>query len=180
MTQKNTKPEGPAGHPVDTFMADHQKILHFAEELEALVRKIKQAKDFNAVAGELKQLSVVSQNLLEAEKHHVREENVLFPYLEKHGITGPPAVMWEEHTQLRASKKKLRELIGKSNTLSFADFVQQLEAIVPSLAYPLQDHIEKENNILYPMAMSNFSEDEWKSIKEECDELGYCNFMPEG
>lgn len=174
------KPEDTAGHPVNTFMAEHKKILHFAEELAALAQKIKQAKDFNAVAGKMKQLSVVVQNLLEAEKHHVREENVLFPYLEKHGITGPPAVMWEEHTQLRASKKKLRELIGKSNTLSFADFVQQLEAIVPSLTYGLPDHIEKEDNILYPMALSNISEDEWKSIKEECDELGYCCFTPEG
>ncbi len=176
--QKETKPEGSAENPVDTFMAEHEKILHFAEELNALVRKIKQAKDFNAAASEIKQLSVVSQNLLEAEKHHVREENVLFPYLEKHGITGPPAVMWEEHTQLRASKKKLRELLGKANTLSFTDFVQQLETVIPSLAYPLQDHIEKENNILYPMALSNFSESEWKSIKEECDELGYCTFLP--
>ena len=31
--------------------------------------------------------------LTDVEKHYLRKEYLLFPFLEKHGITGPPKVM---------------------------------------------------------------------------------------
>ncbi len=166
----------PPGHPVDTFMAEHKKILHFLELLEALTRKIKQAKDYNSVAAEMKQLKVIAQNLLAAEKHHAREEEILFPRLEHYGVVGPPAVMRDEHTELRANKKKLNELIDESKTMNIADFAGWLEVMVPSLTNLLSDHIYKEDNILYPEALSVIPEGEWKGIKEECDKIGYSTF----
>jgi hypothetical protein len=168
------------GHPIHTFMEEHKNILQFSDEMKAVTQKIKQAKDFNSVIEETKQLKHIAEHLMEVEKHYLREENVLFPYLEKHGVIGPPAIMWSEHTELRENKKKLRELVNKYNTLSFQDFVRQLEEIVPSIANMLSSHIYKENNILYPTALATITEDEWKNIKEECDELGYCCFTPQG
>lgn len=32
--------------------------------------------------------------LWEIDKHYLRKEDLLFPYLEKYGITAPPKVMW--------------------------------------------------------------------------------------
>ncbi len=167
------------GHPIHTFMEEHKIILQFLEELKAVTQEIKQAKDFNSVVEEVKQLRHIAEHLMEVEKHYVREENVLFPYLEKHGITGPPAIMWSEHTELRENKKKLRKLVDEYNAVSFQDFVRQLEEVVPPITNMLSSHIYKENNILYPTALSSITEDEWKDIKEECDELGYCCFTPE-
>ena len=120
----------------------------------------------------------IVEHLMETGKHYVREENVLFPYLEKHEITGPPAVMWSEHTELRGKKKKFHELVDKYNTMGFQDFVRQLEEGVPPITNMLSSHIYKENNILYPTALSTITEDEWGNIREECDELGYCCFTP--
>jgi DUF438 domain-containing protein len=34
-------------------------------------------------------------------------------------------------------------------------------------------HTLKEKNILYSAALDVLSEDEWKDIREECDNLGY-------
>jgi len=167
------------GHPIHTFMEEHKIILQFSEKLKAVTQEIKQAKDFNSVVEEMKQLKHITKHLMEAEKHYVREENVLFPYLEKHGITGPPAIMWSEHTELRENKKKLHELVDKYNTISFQDFVRQLEEVVLSITSMLSSHVYKENNILYPTALSTITEDEWKDIREECDDLGYCCFTPE-
>ena len=37
----------------------------------------------------------------EADKHYQRKENLLFPYLEKKGITGPSNVMWAKDDEIR-------------------------------------------------------------------------------
>lgn len=38
--------------------------------------------------------------------------------------------------------------------------------------------IYKEENILFPMAIKNFTEDEWVKIAHESDEIGYCLIAP--
>jgi DUF438 domain-containing protein len=73
--------------------------------------KIQKAEDLSSVSDEIKQLKHIAEDFLDAEKHYLREENVLFPVLEKHGITEPPAIMWMEHNQLREKKKQLYSLI---------------------------------------------------------------------
>lgn len=42
---------------------------------------------------ELLELRDTAHHLLEAEKHHRREDKALFPRVEKRGITGPPQMM---------------------------------------------------------------------------------------
>ncbi|MEZ5197408.1 MAG: hemerythrin domain-containing protein [Bacteroidales bacterium] len=43
--------------------------------------------------------------LWDVDKHYQRKENLLFPYLEKYGITGPPKVMWGKHDETRGYLK---------------------------------------------------------------------------
>lgn len=35
------------------------------------------------------------------DKHYRRKEYLMFPFLEKHGITGPPKEMWGKHDETR-------------------------------------------------------------------------------
>jgi PAS domain S-box-containing protein len=42
----------------------------------------------------------------------------------------------------------------------------------------LQNHFYKENNVLFPAAMSVITEQEWVDIRKEFDEIGYCCFTP--
>ena len=44
---------------------------------------------------------IAHRHFRDEELHYQREENVLFPYLEKHGITEPPAIMWMDHDRIR-------------------------------------------------------------------------------
>ena len=99
----------PPGHPVHTLMEEHKIILRFADELKSVTQEINRAENFDSAGEGIRQLEGVSKHLDDAESHYVREENVLFPYLEKHGITQPPAIMWSEHTELREKKKKLHD-----------------------------------------------------------------------
>jgi PAS domain S-box-containing protein len=116
--------------------------------------------------------------LVGSEKHYQREENVLFPLLEKHGVTEPPKVMWMEHDQIREQKKKLPEIMKNANEANFQAFKEQLLDVAEEIGSLLPSHFYKENNILFPTAMSVVSEDEWIEAREEFDIIGYCCFTP--
>ncbi|RLF70151.1 MAG: DUF438 domain-containing protein, partial [Thermoplasmata archaeon] len=92
---------GEEWHPISILMKEHEIQL---SAVESLVR----------AAGDGRRDAAVSyiDHLLNAENHYLREENVLFPYLEKHGIKEPPAIMWMEHDEIRELKKELKSLNG--------------------------------------------------------------------
>jgi DUF438 domain-containing protein len=169
----------PSGHPIHTLMEEHKILLQFADTLKNIAHRIKEAKDFDSVAREIEQIKHIEKHLKDSESHYVREENVLFPYLEKHGITQPPAIMWTEHDKIRVIKKNLYRLIDMRASMTFEDFQEQLEEASISLAEMLSSHFYKENNILFPSALEVVTENEWKEIRKQFDELGYCCFTPE-
>lgn len=169
----------PVGHPIYILMEEHKVILQTATELKDIAQKIKEAKDFTSVSREMEQLRHIEEHLKDSESHYVREENVLFPYLEKHGVTQPPAIMWMEHDQIRELKKNLYRVIDAHQGMVFQDFAKQLEEAAISSADILSSHIYKENNILYPTALKVITENEWKDVRKQFDELGYCCFTPE-
>ncbi|MGE5486125.1 MAG: DUF438 domain-containing protein [Ignavibacteriales bacterium] len=174
----NQEREAPPGHPIHTFKEEHRLILQFLSTLEDGAAELTGRPERAIIADRLPALRQAANHLLEAEGHHVREENVLFPYMGKHGITEPPAVMWSEHNDLRALKKRVKEVIDSHDRLTPEEFAEQLGHAVKALAPVLSSHIYKENNILYPMALDAISPHEWPEIRRECDELGYCCFSP--
>jgi DUF438 domain-containing protein len=115
---------------------------------------------------------------VDAEKHYLREENVLFPILEKHGVTEPPAIMWMEHNQIREIKRKLRELVEQWNNIPFSDFKMQLTEAAKPLCEIIPTHFFKENNILFPTALQVMTPEEWENVRDEFDEIGYPSFTP--
>ncbi len=169
----------PAGHPVHILMEEHKMLLNFADELKGVAKETKGAKSFNSVTEEMKRLAHISEHLKDSESHYVREENVLFPSLEKHGIKEPPAVMWMEHDKIREIKKDVYRLVDGHKSLAFPDFARQLEEVAISLADMLSSHFYKENNILFPAALQVIGENEWPDIRHQFDDLGYCCFTPE-
>jgi PAS domain S-box-containing protein len=167
-----------ANHPIYVFMEEHNVILKYIEELKNVVQKVGEATSFDDVADEMHRLEHISKQLMEVEKHNVREENVLFPYLEKHGISEPPAIMWTEHGELKEKKKQLLKLSETHDGIAFKDFAMQLADIGGYITEALPSHIYKENHILYPAALQAIGDDEWREIRNQCDELGYCCFTP--
>jgi len=169
----------PAGHPIHILMEEHKIILKFADDLKDVAKEIKGAENLDSVGEEMKQVSHIAKHFEESESHYVREENVLFPYLEKHGVTQPPAIMWTEHNKIREMKKALSGLVDMHRSMVFQDFAKQLEGAALSLADMLSGHFYKENNVLFPTALNVITGEEWKDIRHQFDELGYCCFTPE-
>ena len=90
--------------------------------------------------------------------HYVRKENQLFPFLEKHDISGPSQVMWGIHDEIRAMIKDVSEAVGQDDAAKVAEKA-------PALSRAVIEMIYKENTILFPMALDALSEDEWIEIQ---------------
>jgi len=173
------KPQLEEGHPVRTLMAEHEIILRNLEELRQIVEQAEASQGFIDIAADrLPRLREISDLLLETESHHQREEEALFPRLEREGITGPPRIMRLEHEELRAKKKELAELLRHVDEMEFPEFVHALRRTGGYLAGTLKDHIFKEDNILYPTALQTLGPEEWREVLGECDTIGYCYFTP--
>lgn len=174
----NVAPIAPEGHPVYTLMIEHQKLVGFADELIEVALQLKGFNSYDSAAAVMAKLQSLIAHFKDSEKHYLREENVIFPYLEKHGVTGPPQVMWMEHDQIRDLKKKLYPLVDHPADYAIGDFAAQLETLAKSLQALLSNHFFKENHILFPAAMEQFSDDEWKEALRQFSRIGYCGFSP--
>lgn len=82
----------PAGHPVDTFKQENRALEEYISKAKQLFDK---GNKLNAgeVNEYLLQMKSVFNALSDVDKHYKRKEYLLFPFLEKAGITGPPKVM---------------------------------------------------------------------------------------
>lgn len=167
------------GHPIFILMEEHRVLLDLQEKLLGIVREMGGKADLKRSEREIKEIESIIGHLKESEKHYLREENVLFPYLEKHAIKEPPAIMWAEHDKIRTLKRGLYDLMENKENLEFQIFASRLETTANSLKEMLSSHFYKENNILFPMAKQAFSTEEWQEVRQQFDEIGYCCFTPE-
>ncbi len=95
--------------------------------------------------------------------HHAKEEEHLFPALERHGIPtdgGPLGVMLSEHEEGRAFLE----------TMTAGPPGQRAEAI-RGYGRLLRAHLDKENYILFPLAEHVLSEDEQRDLARAFDAL---------
>ena len=168
----------PLGHPIHILMEEHKIILKFADDLKSVALNIEN-KDFSFIKGQKEKLKQIEENFKSSTSHYVREENVLFPYLEKHGITQPPAMMWMEHDKIREIEKNIYELIDTHEEMDSGRFVKDLKELAIVLAETLSNHFYKENNILFPTGLKVIADNEWKDIRKEFDDLSYCPFNPD-
>lgn len=172
--EMNLKP----GHPIHTLMEEHKEILNFVYKLKRIVKKLESTDNFRDVKMEIGMLRFVAKHLVEADKHYQREEKVLFPELEKRGVIEPPKIMKEEHEELVPKKKELYNLAENYNSIKYLEFSKKVKEIAKYIIENLPDHIYKEDNILYPMAIQVIPKKEWSKIKKKCDKIGYCCFAP--
>src|SRR5690554_226258 len=96
----------PAGHPVDTFKKENRALKDELLKIAALFNDVNNIND-RQLPGYILQLRTLFNHLSDVDKHYKRKEYLLFPFLEKHLITGPPKVM-------RVKKEETRELLKKT------------------------------------------------------------------
>ena len=168
-------------HPVHTLMEEHRAILDTLNTLSALVERLRGRGSFADAREEVQLLPAIVRTLLEAESHHRREERVIFPHLEKHGIQEPAAIMRADHAEFRGCKLRLAllaEAAHQSAEPVFTGWRREVVELGEHLNRELASHILKEDNVLYQLALQAFDREEWEQVKRECNRIGYCCFTP--
>lgn len=141
------RPESAPGHPLYILRAENAAAAQTLDALEAAIRAAQWEQARNLLA-----------QLRQYNQHYLRKENILFPYLEKHGFSGPSSVMWAIHDDIRAGWKKLEEaLAGQPDAARVAE-------IFEPLARAIRDMFYKEENILFPTALQMLESKEWAAI----------------
>lgn len=149
------------GHPAHTIKAENAAITaHMNERIRPLLARVAEGK--LAAQALLPEIGA----LLAIDQHYSRKENLLFPYLEQHGITAPPKVMWGVDDEIRALLKDSAKLAAQGSDQTADKLTEGLTRV--------EEMIFKEENILIPMLIDTLSAKEWSAVAEESGEIGYC------
>ena len=106
--------------------------------------------------------------------HGLKEEQGLFPVLVRHVAAegGPVGVMLEEHELLRRHQRSIAHQARKLG--SDPDAVEAWRAVsadTEAVGQLLTFHIDKEDNVLFPMARAVLSPAEIAEVTEVCREI---------
>lgn len=165
----------PAGHPVHTFIQENRALQLEIAQLEELFRKVKEQNP----AELLNSFKVHFNRLSDVDKHYRRKENLVFPYLEKLGITGPPVVMWGKHDEVRELLKAAHEALNAPGEMSVSDIESMIEFILKPATAAIEEMIYKEEQILFPMCLDRFTDADWLQIDRDSIEVGFCLYDPQ-
>jgi DUF438 domain-containing protein len=156
------QPAGEHGHPVDTMKRENRAIerLISVQIKPHLAKLAEGGLDAKTPKNDL-------DLLWQTDIHYMKKENIMFPYLEKYGITAPPKVMWGVDDEVRGLIKKAKASAEAGDTGSVKTALEEAIAKITEMIF-------KEENILFPMMMETLSPDEWKRISEDSREIGFC------
>ena len=164
-------PNVPDGHPIHTFLRENKVFTNAVADVNLLLQQLR-------IDNTLEKLNELKQPLQEAidilsqiEIHYQRKENQLFPFLEKHGITAPPQVMWAVDDDIRENLKQTREAFESKNLQSF---LERGELCIEAIG----DMVYKENHILFPISLEALEELEWINIRKGENDIGYAFSEP--
>jgi DUF438 domain-containing protein len=150
------------GHPAFVFVKENEGLLSFLDgPFTAAVKGYRQEGSSAAIA----ELLVAVKELSTLDRHYARKENLLFPYMEKAGLTAPPKVMWGVDDEIRDLWKRVIASIEGSGTV--------LEAELAQLEEQVRSMIDKENNILMPMLEGVMDAQAWITVARDSADIGY-------
>ena len=167
----------PDGHPVDVFRKENQEIRNVVNAISTLIGNMVEQTD-SVLTENIIKLRGLFNNLYDVDKHYQRKEYLLFPYLEKLEITGPPKVMWGKQDEIREQIKGSIDVL-QVETMTPEEFKAAAEMVLKPAAKGAWDMITKEEEILFPMALDAITEAQWYEISKQSIEIGFCLYDPQ-
>lgn len=165
------------GHPIDTFRQENAAIREVIAKLRSITAEISALPDSADCTAQLFQLRQGANELMDIDKHYQRKEHALFPFLEKHGITGPSKVMWAKDDEIRAALKRFHQAAHEADANAGA-CKQVCASSALSALGAVEEMIFKEENILLPMAQQTLTENEWAEVWASSPQYGWCLVEP--
>jgi DUF438 domain-containing protein len=166
----------PAGHPVDVLIQENRALKSVVDEASTFLSSLDHVEEKN-LREAIFNLTGLFNQLIDVDKHYQRKEYLLFPYLEKIGVTGPPKVMWGKHDEIRELLHGSLEIL-KTTDLTKEDLLSSSEIILSPALKGVTEMTIKEEEILFPMMMDALSDADWYDIHKQSLEIGYCLYDP--
>jgi len=166
----------PDGHPVDVMIKENAELKKVARQIQSILDRIESGESADPMV-ETMPLRALYNQLFDVDKHYQRKEYLLFPYLEKQGITGPPKVMWGKHDEIREQIKGSMEIL-KTEGITREEWLAAIQMVLRPAVRAVVDMTTKEEEILFPMAMDKLTEADWYEIHKQSIEIGFCLYDP--
>lgn len=164
---RETDPTKIPGHPANVMILENRELEKIIE------KKIKPYLERND-KDSINNLKNGFDELLKIDIHYSKKENLLFPYMEKYGITAPPKVMWGVDDEIRADLKAI------ASDLSYGCMNDEIKEKIEEAIKRVNEMIFKEENIMLPMLMDVMTQDEWKKAADDSGEIGHMlRWVPE-
>jgi len=162
--------------PTEILMQEHRVIEQVLKCLETMAQHCAEGEDLDIDSANL---AIDFFKNFADRCHHGKEEDCLFPLLEKKGFSreeGPTGVMLDEHEAGRQHVRGMSEATSEveaGNASAKADFVTHARAFNQLL----REHIQKEDHCLFQMTDQALSEQDQLQLLEsfahvEHDDLG--------
>jgi hemerythrin-like domain-containing protein len=156
--------------PTEELTEEHKAIKEMLHILDLVCDKLESGQDIDPQ--HLEKIIEFIRGF--ADKcHHMKEEDVLFPAMEKAGIPregGPIGVMLAEHTMGRDYVRAMSEAAAgyaAGNRAAAARFVENARNYTDLLT----QHIDKEDNVLYVIADAHLSKQRQEEIEKAFEKI---------
>lgn len=166
----------PPGHPVDVMLKENVELRKATAQARDVLNSIQHA-DSGDFADQVLRLRILFNNLYDVDKHYLRKEYMLFPFLEREGITGPPKVMWGKQDEIRDLVKGSIEIL-QTEDITRDDLLATAELVLNPALHGIDDMTIKEEEILLPMALDKLTEADWYEMSKQSLEIGFCLYDP--
>ncbi|MBN2652178.1 MAG: PAS domain-containing protein [Spirochaetales bacterium] len=152
----------PSGHPVDFFMQENRYAEKILKEIKQTIKKIENSN----LPVFWQNAQALTEVIKDIELHFKREEEILFPCLEANNMFGLSAHFINLHKEI---KKTIRNMSQAAKNRNISNF----KSLFVNLSLLLKDSITKEEQTLFPTALSQLTENEWSQIRAEAKKIGY-------
>jgi len=164
---RETDPIKIPGHPANVLVLENR-------EIEKIIEKKINPHLGNSDRESFESLKNGFDELLKIDIHYAKKENLLFPYMEKYGITAPPKVMWGVDDEIREDLKLV------VSDLSYGVINEDIKKSINYVINRINEMIFKEENIMIPMLLDVMTQDEWKKAADDSAEIGHMlRWVPE-
>ncbi|HPW55418.1 MAG: DUF438 domain-containing protein [Thermoanaerobaculaceae bacterium] len=164
--------EAQPGHPVHTFRAENAEILRLVEAYQALVNELPVVGDESPTPEQVRRWRELQARLELLDGHYKRKEFLLFPFLEKAGITAPPKVMWGVDDDVREKLAAAREAAAAAAGARGEDLRLIRQVVLEPMLTAVAAMVEKEERVLFPMALEHLADTEWGEVQQQWSDFG--------
>lgn len=168
----------PDGHPVHTLRMENRSVESELLKLKDIIIKCKYNQDSLNIQDVVNSIKGIFNVLMDLEKHYMKKENILFSILEKYNVTGPSTVMWGKDDEVRQFLKSTINVLNEESGIDYEILQGYIDLMVAPTAEAIQEMIDKEEKILFPMCLDKFTDLDWYEVYKQSDDIGNCIYVP--